>query len=167
MLSFQTLIFMLQTPLLGPKASFLGSTALILEFKIAFLWSKPSFLQSAGHMPGSLPAATAGIHIPLCPNTKFSPELVNSWVCCRYDPDDCATALHLLLCCYSAINGRPLKLSVGRLSSHPQAVPWWGRLKALQEDQGTGLGGWEVVSVPRGAGPRWAVPQQAGGVGHP
>ena len=57
---------------------------------------------------------------------KFGPELANSWVCCRYDPDNCATDLYLLLCHYSEINGRPLKVLVGSLSSHLKLVPWLG-----------------------------------------
>lgn len=92
-------------------------------------------------MPSSLPADTVGIHVPACSDMKFGPELVNSWVCCRYDADNCATDLYLLLCHYSEINGRPLKLSVGSLSSHPKPAPWRGCLRPFQEGRGNGLGG--------------------------
>ena len=57
---------------------------------------------------------------------------------------------------------RPLKLSMGSLSSHPQPEPWWGSLKPVQEDQGNGRGGGGVVSVSPGAGGRWASPSTAG-----
>lgn len=86
-----------------------------------------TWLEKKPHPAPCLPA----IHGLARLDIKSRLVLVNYWICCHYNPDNCTTDLYLLLYCYLEINCLSLNLLGWCLLLYPEPISRQGCYEPL------------------------------------